>query len=64
MSKEIKFEDKLQRLEEIVKKMESGKLSLEENLELFQEGQRLGKELEETLQQAEAMVKEVIKVEE
>lgn len=64
MSKEIKFEDKLLRLEEIVKKMESGKLSLEENLALFQEGQRLSKELEETLQQAEAMVNDVIKIDE
>ena len=40
MAKE-KFEDALAKLEEIVKRMESGELRLEESLKAFEEGIRL-----------------------
>lgn len=61
---EIKFEDKLKRLEEIVSLMESKKLSLEENLELFKEGSELIKDLETTLKDAEITIKEIIEIDE
>ncbi len=61
---ENKFEDKLKRLEEIVALMESKKLSLEDNLNLFKEGSALIKELEDTLKDAEKSIKEVIEIEE
>ena len=52
MDKEtIRFEDGLKRLEEIVKRMEQGNVSLEESLQLFEEGTALvalcGKQLDE-----------------
>ena len=47
----LNFEDGLKRLEEIVRKMEQGNASLEESLNLFEEGTRLvaycGKQLDE-----------------
>ena len=50
------FEEKMQRLEEIVRAMERGDVALEESLKLFQEGTELvrscGKQLEEAKMQA------------
>ena len=47
----FQFEDGLKRLEEIVKKMEQGNVSLEESLKLFEEGTALvaccGKQLDD-----------------
>lgn len=51
------FEKKLQRLEEIVKKMEEGNLALEESLKLFEEGVTLTKDCQGHLQKAEQKVK-------
>lgn len=49
------FEEKMQRLEEIVRAMERGDAALEESLKLFQEGTELvrscGKQLEEAKMQ-------------
>lgn len=53
----MEFEKKLQRLEEIVKKMEAGDIALEESLQLFEEGVRLSKQCHEQLGQAEQKVK-------
>ncbi len=50
--KEMKFADKLARLEEIVNKIESGELSLEESMTLFEEGKKLIEELNKTLSEA------------
>lgn len=50
------FEQKLKRLEEIVKKMEVGELELEESLKLFEEGVKLTKECQGHLSQAEQKV--------
>ena len=50
-SENMTFEKSMARLEEIVKRMENGDVSLEESLELFQEGTALvvscGKQLDE-----------------
>ncbi len=47
--KEMSFADKLAKLEGIVSKIESGELSLEESMALFEEGNKLIKELNDTL---------------
>lgn len=51
------FEKKLGRLEEIVEKMETGELSLEESLKLFEEGVKLSRECNVQLSEAEQKVK-------
>lgn len=50
------FEKKLGRLEEIVAKMESGELSLEDSLKLFEEGVKLSRECNGQLSDAEQKV--------
>ena len=57
------FEKKLGRLEEIVGKMESGNLPLEESLKLFEEGVKNARECQKQLADAEEKVKLLIKVE-
>jgi exodeoxyribonuclease VII small subunit len=56
------FEKKLGRLEEIVAKMESGELALEDSLKLFEEGVKLSRECNEQLTQAEQKVKVLLEV--
>jgi exodeoxyribonuclease VII small subunit len=51
-----KFEDKLFRLNEIVKKIESENLPLDESVKLYEEAMKLSKELEEELKAAKAKV--------
>ena len=43
MSKEMKFETALGKLEEIVKKLEGGDLSLDDSLKMFEEGVKLSR---------------------
>lgn len=56
------FEKKLNRLEEIVQKMEKGELSLDESLKLFEEGVKLSRDCHGQLTNAEAQVKKLISV--
>lgn len=56
------FEKKLTRLEEIVAKMESGNLTLEESLKLFEEGVKNSRECQKQLTDAEEKVKVLLKV--
>lgn len=56
------FEKKLTRLEEIVTKMESGSLSLEDSLKLFEEGVKTARGCHEQLTKAEEKVKVLLKV--
>jgi exodeoxyribonuclease VII small subunit len=58
------FEKKLKSLEEIVEKMESGELSLDKSLSLFEEGVRLSKECSTQLADAEQKVKLLLSVDE
>jgi exodeoxyribonuclease VII small subunit len=59
---DIKFEDALQRLEQIVDQLESGDLALEESLKVFEEGvalaRRCGKYLEEAEKRIELLTKD------
>ena len=56
------FEKKLARLEEIVAKMESGDLPLEDSLKVFEEGVQLSRECNTQLQAAEQKVKLLLSV--
>lgn len=58
------FEKKLGRLEEIVEKMETGELSLEDSLKLFEEGVKLSRECNVQLTDAEQKVKLLLGVDE
>jgi exodeoxyribonuclease VII small subunit len=60
----VDFEKKLGRLEEIVEKMETGELSLEESLKLFEEGVKLSRECNVQLSEAEQKVKLLLGVDE
>jgi exodeoxyribonuclease VII small subunit len=53
---EKKFEKALEELEEIVKKMEAGDLSLDESLKAFEEGIRLSRICADRLDEAERKV--------
>ena len=59
--KEKKFEEALERLEEIVKKMEEGNMTLEEPLEAFEEGVRLSRFCSKKLDEAERKVEILLK---
>ncbi len=61
-NKKLKFEEGLKRLEEIVGRLESGNLSLEESLKLFEEGVSLvrfcNQQLAEAQQKVELLTKD------
>lgn len=57
MKKNIKFEDAICELEEIVKKLESGNISLDESIGAFEEAVRLVKICNEKLESAEQKVR-------
>jgi exodeoxyribonuclease VII small subunit len=59
-----KFEDALGRLEEIVRKMEAGDMTLEESLKSFEEGIRLSRLCAGKLDEAERRVDVLLKQEE
>ena len=63
MAKE-KFEDSLKKLEEILRKMEAGDLTLEESLRSFEEGIRLSRLCAEKLDEAERRVDILLKEDE
>lgn len=55
------FEASLDKLEEIVRKLEDGELSLDESLKLFEEGIKLSRECKERLDQAESRIEVLTK---
>ncbi len=57
MSKEIKFEEAIAQLGEIVKTLESGDAPLDESISLFEEGMKLSKRCTEILEKAEQKVR-------
>ena len=58
--KELNIELSLQRLELIVSKMESGEVSLEKSLVLFEEGMNLIRECQGDLKKAEQRIEHLI----
>lgn len=55
------FEEALQRLEEIVSKLENGDISLEESIKIFQEGVELTKFCKQKLNTVETQLKKLVK---
>jgi exodeoxyribonuclease VII small subunit len=59
---EKKFEEAMERLEQIVESLEGGDLTLEESLKIFEEGMKLirfcSKKLEEAEQKVTLLIKE------
>ena len=58
----MSFEKKLNRLEEIVKEMESGDMALDKSLKSFEEGVKLSRECQKELNEAEQKVRKLIGV--
>ena len=56
---ELSFEAALKRLEEIVRKLESGEASLDEAIALYGEGDRLKQQCEARLQAAQAKIEQI-----
>ena len=59
-----KFEESLARLEDIVRKMEAGDMTLEESLKAFEEGIKLARLCSRKLDEAERRVEILLKQEE
>lgn len=57
---EMSYEDSLRRLEEIVQRLESGQLSLDESLALFEEGSGLTKVCQRRLTEAELRIERLV----
>lgn len=53
------FEENMQRLEQIVRAMEQGEVSLDESLKLFQEGTELVRSCSKILDEAQLQVKKL-----
>ena len=58
------FEDSIRRLSEIVEALESGDLPLEQSLKLFEEGVKLSRASQATLDGAERRVEELLSIDE
>ena len=66
MAKELRFEEMMKKLEEIVSELESGDVPLEEALKKYEEGMKLiqscRKKLDETKRKVEVLIKKDGKV--
>ncbi|GIX43245.1 MAG: exodeoxyribonuclease 7 small subunit [Leptospiraceae bacterium] len=58
--KKFKYEEAIKRLEEITNKLESGELTLEESLKLYEEGIQLKQQCYEYLKKAEGKIYKII----
>ncbi len=58
--KKVSFEGKIKRLEEIVGKIESSEIELEDSIKLFEEGIKLSKDCQSALDDAENKVKVLV----
>jgi exodeoxyribonuclease VII small subunit len=59
MDKNINFEEKINALEEMAQKMESGELSLEESLKSYEEAMNVIKECEAYINSAKLRIEKV-----
>ncbi len=64
MAKKLSFEEAMDRLQEIVSKLENGEESLEDSMKLFEEGAKLSALCYETLDKAEQKITELTAVKE
>ncbi|MBW1773224.1 MAG: exodeoxyribonuclease VII small subunit [Deltaproteobacteria bacterium] len=58
---EKSFEGAMQRLEEITQNLENGDLSLEDSIDVFEEGMKLAKFCSKKLEEAEKKVTKLVK---
>ena len=56
---DLTFEAALKRLEEIVRKLESGEAPLDQSIELYQEGDKLKRHCEARLKAAQARIEQI-----
>jgi exodeoxyribonuclease VII small subunit len=56
---QLSFEAALKRLEEIVRKLETGEASLDQSIELYAEGDRLKQQCEARLEAAKAKIEKI-----
>ena len=56
MSKEIKFEGQMKKLQEIVEKLERNDVELDESIALYEEGLKLSKSLKDQLSVFESKI--------
>lgn len=61
MEKKINFEEELNHLKQIVNDIQSGNLSIDESLKLYEEGQKIIASLNEELKKAKEKVEKIIK---
>jgi exodeoxyribonuclease VII small subunit len=54
------FEDSMKKLEELVKSMENGEVTLDESLKLFEEGSALAKKCQQNLKDVETKVEKIL----
>ena len=59
MEKELKFEDKMNRLKTIVSELEKEDIELDKTISLYEEGLNLSKELKEELNKFENTINEL-----
>lgn len=59
--KELTFEESLERLENIVKKLESGEVPLDDAIKEFNEAMNLAKKCDEKLKTAEEAITKIVK---
>ena len=57
--KKLSFERAIEELESIVKRLEDGKVPLEESVAIYERGETLKRRCEELLRQAEARVEKI-----
>lgn len=60
-NKEEKFEQSLEKLQLLVRDLESGECSLEDSIKKFEEGMALAKSCQERLSQAEQKIEMLVK---
>ena len=60
-TKEPKFEESLERLEAIVEKLESGDLSLDQSLKLYEEGVSMSQTCTKRLEQAQKKIETLMR---
>ena len=56
MSKEIKFEEGMEKLEQIANELEKGNLDLDESVKKFEEGMKIAKQCNNILENAEKKI--------
>lgn len=61
MSEELTFEQAMEKLEEIVEKLEEGDVQLEKAIDFFQEGMKLSKFCHDKLQNVEKQMDQILR---